>query len=374
MAAAVPIKFVTNESGTVVFSDFEEGDVVSVESGGTGVTTLEALVDLLSGTSAVPLSNNNIAGTAYTVQSTDTGKRLLTTSTADVVITLPSGLTDIEIGDYVEVSRYASGRVFFTNDGTSVVNSRNDCMQVKQLYGVVRATYMGSNTWHLSGDLIAGKAYNRNWTFATSYMVSGTSTNYVATKPTTHYYKPYSSSYPANISHGDKYLYLYPTTASGYHNTYAALILNKGFVPNDVTFVSTVDKKVGLEITYNWIKPSYTDMGGDGGGVISLCFVGAIGAYAYAAGVTITNNGVYSFEKADGDDFGFPTTNKVGFVDYGLNESITVRIELENNQLTIWVNDEEMSSKLNLSLPNNVAPAIYERSGNCMITSIRGSF
>ena len=108
MAAAVPIKFVTNESGTVVFSDFEEGDVVSVESGGTGVTTLEALVDLLSGTSAVPLSNKNIAGTAYTVQSTDTGKRLLTTSTTDVVITLPSGLTDIEIGDYVEVSRYAS--------------------------------------------------------------------------------------------------------------------------------------------------------------------------------------------------------------------------------------------------------------------------
>ena len=79
-------------------------------------------------------------------------------------------------------------------------------------------------------------------------------------------------------------------------------------------------------------------------------------------------------EKADNIDFGFPTTNKVGFVDYGLNESITVRIELENNRLTAWVNDEEMSSKLNLSLPSNLAPAIFEKSGNCMITSIRGSF
>lgn len=374
MAAAVPIKFVTNESGTVVFSDFEEGDVVSVESGGTGVTTLEALVDLLSGASAVPLSNNNIAGTAYTVQSTDTGKRLLTTSTTDVVITLPSGLTDIEIGDYVEVSRYASGRVFFSNDGTSVVNSRNDCMQVKQLYGVVRATYMGSNTWHLSGDLIAGKAYNRNWTFSTSYTVSDLYNNQGTAAADKHFYRVYTTAYPGPTGYGTSYLYQQPSTYYTQHNAYMGIILNKGFVPNDTTFVSTADKKLGLEITYNWIKPSYTDMGGDGGGLISLCFIGGIKFSAYAVGVVISKNGVYLFEKADNVDFGFPTTNKVGFVDYGLNESITVRIELENNRLTAWVNDEEMSSKLNLSLPSNLAPAIFEKSGNCMITSIRGSF
>lgn len=142
---------------------------VSITSDGTTVTIPDLVVT--SGLSAGSIADGAItaaklsadlftnvstqAGTTYTLEYADLSDFIQFTNSSAVTVTVPPASTEgWAVGDTITLAQMGAGQVTAQGD-TGVTILTSTFARTRTLYSVVSLTYLGSETWIMSGDMVA---------------------------------------------------------------------------------------------------------------------------------------------------------------------------------------------------------------------------
>jgi len=95
------------------------------------------------------------AGTTYTLEYADLSDFIQFTSSSAVTVTVPPASTEgWAVGDTITLAQMGAGQVTAQGD-TGVTILTSTFARTRTLYSVVSLTYLGSDTWMMSGDMAA---------------------------------------------------------------------------------------------------------------------------------------------------------------------------------------------------------------------------
>jgi len=102
--------------------------------------------------SAVLYTINDVAGTTYTILSTDEGRVVRTTSASAVTITVADAL---QVGEQITFAQYGAGQITFAPAGGVTLHSADTKRKVNKQYSGATLVKVAASTYWLFGDLAA---------------------------------------------------------------------------------------------------------------------------------------------------------------------------------------------------------------------------
>ena len=366
MSAVTPIKRVVSEGGFSGFSEFETGDSVPVSLGGTGVTSVQELIDMLTVPTGVPVSQVINEVTSITITKPLCAKRHTFSSSLDATVTVPLDDGSFSAGDWIEFTRTVGAVYFLASDGVTL-NSKNNYKQIDGIHGVGRLTYFGDNKWHLTGDLMAGNTYvnsldlTGNLYYTSSNDFAGVS-GYMGV-----YGNGSGGTYNSGIN--EVYKSNSKLVISGSSTLQGSFVAIKP--------VSPVNKKIGVEVVGTFLAHPNGALGTSTNISIGFCAHTIFNSGATKAGCIVTKNGIYT----DGGQYISTSISDItkgtlfSYADIAVAKQIKIRVEIsEAGVMSFWVNDTKMAYTQTVSISATLRPYIAVSSGKLEISSIKFNY
>lgn len=351
-----------------VIKEFLAGtDALPVSYGGTGVTNLTEFRKNLGILSNTPIGSVTISNSSYTYdKTTDIAMRIYMSNTSDNVVRIPVDSGLFTVGDWFEVSKTANGRTHILPLDGVTIHSVSGYNQINGVYGVVRATYYGNNTWHLNGDLMSGMYYNDVIDLSQTFSVADTDpvTGVVDPASGHDFYRTSSSGTgvgTAIFNSADKEIVL--PAISGVYNglaitKYGALSASVNSIGIEVTGYFENDTLTENSLGIGFISPV-------DGVYNSLASATGFGIHNKAGAVTANVATVYNNASAV----------NVGWVSSEYTQKFIMRIERAiDGTVSIWCNGKQARmvwTGFSYSTSSALIPVIYAINARAHITDIR---
>jgi len=99
-------------------------------------------------------SLNEQTGTTYTLALSDEGKMVQMENASSITVTVPDNATiAFDVGNMVHVSQWGAGQVTIAGAVGVTLRSMGSVVTISDQYGVVTLHKVGTNEWHLYGNL-----------------------------------------------------------------------------------------------------------------------------------------------------------------------------------------------------------------------------